>query len=270
MKRSYVEGHVDVLIPTFNHEQFIEECINSVLIQDYEDVTIHIFDDASTDRTLSIARKIQCIYGSKVKIYSHDSNIGRATSSILKAKPDLRGEFWAYIEGDDRWISKTKISTQVSLLQRDRSLIGVSTNCLMEDKFGNSLGVISPSVNRVNYLDLITKSKVNSYYVHVSSVLWRFSRSGGKHRIPWPKVFTKNESQRSEIFLFHSMLLESRQVVENIPIPMTCYRDTGQGIWSRLSSQEKLKMNNEQDLWLKKFIPLEYRVRAFLVNFKTR
>lgn len=48
---------VGILIPTYNAEAYIEECINSALNQTFEDCLIYIVDDCSTDNTIAIINK---------------------------------------------------------------------------------------------------------------------------------------------------------------------------------------------------------------------
>lgn len=57
MERNY--PLVSVLVPTFNEEIYVEECIRSILAQDYPNFEIIVFDDCSTDRTVEILETIK-------------------------------------------------------------------------------------------------------------------------------------------------------------------------------------------------------------------
>ena len=48
---------VSVIIPTFNSELYIRECIDSVIIQTLEDIEIIVVDSASSDKTISIVEE---------------------------------------------------------------------------------------------------------------------------------------------------------------------------------------------------------------------
>lgn len=48
---------VSIVMPAYNAAEYIEEAINSVLNQNYQEWELFIIDDCSTDETLSIAKK---------------------------------------------------------------------------------------------------------------------------------------------------------------------------------------------------------------------
>ena len=50
---------VSIITPTYNHEKFIEECILSVLSQEYTNWEMIIVDDGSTDNTHDIIHKFE-------------------------------------------------------------------------------------------------------------------------------------------------------------------------------------------------------------------
>ena len=57
---------VSVIIPSFNHERFVEECIQSVLNQTFQDFEIIITDDASIDRTVELIEQFK---DSRIKLF---------------------------------------------------------------------------------------------------------------------------------------------------------------------------------------------------------
>jgi hypothetical protein len=100
---------VSVLIDTYNHEQFIHEAVSSVLAQDFPatDREILIIDDGSTDQTPEILRGFE----SQARII-RKSNGGQA-SAFNYGISACRGEFIAFLDGDDWWVP-SKLSTVVA------------------------------------------------------------------------------------------------------------------------------------------------------------
>ena len=64
---------VSVLIPAYNHEIYIKECICSVINQTYQNLEILISDDCSTDST---AKEINKIKDKRIKKYFSKENRG--------------------------------------------------------------------------------------------------------------------------------------------------------------------------------------------------
>lgn len=90
---------VTVLIDTYNHRNFIEEAINSVLSQNFpvSETEILVVDDGSTDDTDELVRK----FAPRVRLL-RKSNGGQA-SAFNAGIPEARGEILAFLDGDDWW-----------------------------------------------------------------------------------------------------------------------------------------------------------------------
>jgi glycosyltransferase involved in cell wall biosynthesis len=90
---------VTVLIDTYNHENFIERAIRSVLEQDMpmDNVEILVVEDGSTDRTPEIVRRFE----PRVRLI-RKKNGGQA-SAFNRGFSQARGELIATLDGDDWW-----------------------------------------------------------------------------------------------------------------------------------------------------------------------
>ncbi|HTU34204.1 MAG TPA: glycosyltransferase [Candidatus Acidoferrum sp.] len=91
---------ISVIIDTYNHERFIEDAIRSVLDQDFprSQMEILVVDDGSTDRTPEIVRKFE----PQVRLLRKQN--GGQASSINYGVAKSRGEFVAFLDGDDVWL----------------------------------------------------------------------------------------------------------------------------------------------------------------------
>ena len=61
---------VSIIIPVYNSERYLEECLDSVISQTYENIEIIAIDDGSTDSSLELLKK----YSNKIKILTHKNN----------------------------------------------------------------------------------------------------------------------------------------------------------------------------------------------------
>jgi len=113
---------VSVLMLVYNHEEFIEQAVCSVLDQKCDfPFEIVMGDDASTDGTLSRLRSLEQRYPGKLRILSSDRNLG-ITGNFLRTLEACHGEYIAMLEGDDYWVDKRKLQDQVAQLNSDPSL----------------------------------------------------------------------------------------------------------------------------------------------------
>jgi glycosyltransferase involved in cell wall biosynthesis len=90
---------ISIITPTYNHERFIGDCIESILAQGYERWEQIIIDDGSTDHTANI---IQRYNDPRIK-YLHQPNRGIEALAYTynRALEESSGELIAILEGDD-------------------------------------------------------------------------------------------------------------------------------------------------------------------------
>jgi glycosyltransferase involved in cell wall biosynthesis len=87
---------VSVVIPSFNHERFLEEAIRSVLRQTHENVEVIVVDDGSTDNSLDVAH---AIHDPRVRIYAQENQ--GAHAAINRGLALARGTWLAILNSDD-------------------------------------------------------------------------------------------------------------------------------------------------------------------------
>jgi glycosyltransferase involved in cell wall biosynthesis len=107
---------VSIITPTFNHERFIADCIDSVRQQTYPNWEMIIINDGSTDKTAEIIGSI-IKDEPKIKLLQQQ-NIGvfRLSETYNKALGAARGAYIAILEGDDFW-EPDKLERQVAALE---------------------------------------------------------------------------------------------------------------------------------------------------------
>ncbi|MCX6901166.1 MAG: glycosyltransferase [Verrucomicrobia bacterium] len=109
---------VSIFMVTYNHENFIAQAIDSVLMQqtnfDYELV---IGEDCSTDNTRQIVVDYQKKYPSKIRLLLHKKNLGEGgRENSRRTYVSCRGDYIALLEGDDYWTDPQKLQTQADFL----------------------------------------------------------------------------------------------------------------------------------------------------------
>jgi glycosyltransferase involved in cell wall biosynthesis len=102
------EPLISIITPTYNHENYIAECIESVLCQTYENWEMIIVDDASTDKTPYIVEQY-AKKDSRIKFIRNEKNNGPLFLDVNYnlALKEAKGEWIGYLEGDDVFVYKS-------------------------------------------------------------------------------------------------------------------------------------------------------------------
>ena len=90
---------VSIIIPTYNCEAFVEDCIRSVTNQSERDIEIIVVDDGSTDGTMSILEKLAS-HDSRIFLHSRP-NSGHPGTTRNQGLSHARGKYVAFLDGDD-------------------------------------------------------------------------------------------------------------------------------------------------------------------------
>ncbi|MEP6645897.1 MAG: glycosyltransferase [Saprospiraceae bacterium] len=112
---------VSIISPTYNHEKYIGQCIDSVLAQTFQDWEMIIVNDGSTDRTAEVI-KPYLAKDSRIHLINQE-NVGvfRLGETYNKAVQVSTGKFIAILEGDDLW-EPDKLERQVKTLKADDTI----------------------------------------------------------------------------------------------------------------------------------------------------
>ena len=107
---------VSVAVITYNHEKFIGQAIESVLMQETAFVVeLVIGEDCSTDGTRRIVQAYAEKYPNVIRALLPEKNLGMARNydAVWQA---CRGKYIAWLEGDDYWRTPQKLQKQVALM----------------------------------------------------------------------------------------------------------------------------------------------------------
>ncbi len=116
---------LSIILISYNHEKYIREAIESILMQNVDfEYEIIFADDASTDNTTKIIKEYDNKIKNKQYLFSKE-NHGN-TYNTWNAIVNCRGKYFIVLEGDDYWIWKEKIKTQYHFLKDNPDYIGVS------------------------------------------------------------------------------------------------------------------------------------------------
>ena len=92
---------VSVIIPAYNAEKYIEECVLSVLKQNYQNLEIIVVNDGSSDSTLSILLNMQKRFPS-IAVFSKDNEGVSAARNFGISK--AHGKYVLLLDSDDAYL----------------------------------------------------------------------------------------------------------------------------------------------------------------------
>lgn len=90
---------VSFIVPVYNAEKYLKECLDSLLEQTLEEIEIICIDDGSTDTSMDILREYQNKDG-RVIVLSNSQNMGQPTSRN-KGMERARGKYIQFVDADD-------------------------------------------------------------------------------------------------------------------------------------------------------------------------
>lgn len=130
----------------YNEQQFLEEAVQSVLSQTFQDFEILISDDGSTDATAAIADSLAERDPQRIRVIRAEHNQGKPFA-LNRALAVRRGELIAWLDGDDVMLAH-KLERQVQALDAEPHAAGCTHDAEMFDSdSGRELGRFSTAAN---------------------------------------------------------------------------------------------------------------------------
>lgn len=129
---------LSVLFITYNHEEYLRQSLDGILMQECDfDYEIVVGEDCSTDNTREILKEYANKYPDKFVLLFREKNFGRPTMNVYDTGMHCRGDYIAFLEGDDYWTDKNKLQKQVDFLEQHQEYMACTHTCEVVDKYGN-------------------------------------------------------------------------------------------------------------------------------------
>ena len=159
---------VSVIIPVFNTEEYLDQCLKSVSNQTLKDIEIICVYTDSKDKSLEIINNWQKI-DNRIKIIKrNDGGLGGARNEGLKY---AKGEYIAFLDSDD-WVDVEAYEKLLATAEKTRSDMVLfpfysynnKTQKIEKDAWGTNLNIDKELINKVfNYKDISIKNLISEY-----------------------------------------------------------------------------------------------------------
>lgn len=227
---------ISTIITSYNHEKYIEKAIKSAIEQTGNFThQIIISDDGSTDNTHEIIAKYAKMYPEFIEDISSKNNLG-ISENMRKALTYAKGKYISILEGDDYWLSRSKLQQQLDFLEKNKdvSLCYVRVEAL--DQNTQNKFFFKKHQNK-KYIkakgkDLFYKKQILNRCITFSACMYRAELLKNLPEILFSERF-------SEVALM--FYLENYGKIGYVPINGTQYRIHSNGVWSGKTEYERLK-----------------------------
>ena len=159
---------ISVVTTCYNLEDYIEDCLVSLINQSYENLELIVVNDCSTDNSLSIIKKI-ADKDSRIKIINNDINLGAGKSRKIGIE-SANGDYIMLVDGDD-WITTNYLKTLYdSAKSNDADIVtghlnGNKYRCRLSDKW-----IFESEDEKLYYLEHESVNFINNKLIKKS--LW--------------------------------------------------------------------------------------------------
>lgn len=244
---------VSICISTYNHEEFIEETLTSVLNQVCNfDFEVILSNDCSTDQTHQVISKFieNHPQGNKIRYSNQKKNLG-INSNLIFTLEHAKGKYIALLEGDDYWVDNYKLQKQFDFLESkpDYTICTGGYESITPDR-GLVVRRLDSDVEGVTY----NFNNIKGYRSHYLNMFFLAVS------LDIDKLKTFNYSGDNVIFLmclskgkgyFFNQIFGFRRTHSN-------------GAWTSKSQVERIKMGYEQIVGLYRYPEYKKAIRSEL------
>ena len=151
-----MKENISIIVPLYNKEKFIYNCLNSIMIQSYKFYEVLIIDDGSTDNSAQICKKI-CDENKKFKYYKKDN--GGVSSARNLGIENAMYEYIVFIDADD-YVEKDYLK---SLIENKSDLV---VEGFKKSENGNisEFHIFNEKCNKKKVLEYLMNKKVANIF----------------------------------------------------------------------------------------------------------
>ena len=238
--RGLTDPDVSVVVPVYNVEQYLEECLDSVLQQSGVDLEVVCVDDCGTDGSMEILDEYRR-RDDRVRVVSHAQNKGLSAARNTGID-NCRGEFVLLLDSDDL-LKPDTLALQVEVMRRDAvDMAYFHTDLLWERVPGDpSPSVCSIPAEFVLFNQELRRTNLLNYpaLLHATSS-WSYVYS--REFLNRGNIRYDEELKRWEDRAFWTRVARLAESVTIMPVSVRKYRQRAQSITKTERNEEDLRM----------------------------
>ena len=177
-----------IIVPIYNVERYLEQCIESVLAQDYQNYELILVDDGSPDNSIDICVKYAKQYSNIVFIHKINGGVSDARNAGIQI---ARGEYLMFLDSDDYWEGTTILSDLQNIITE------------------NNPDVI------FNYMSSVYPDKIVNHYINRDKLIGSFKedfqdlyQDGIYLGFPFTKIMKRELILKNQLFFIKGRTFE--------------------------------------------------------------
>ncbi len=174
---------VSICVVCYNQSDFLEQCILSIIQQDYENIEIIICDDASTDKSREVLTNLKIRFPQLI-LHLNQTNLGITNNSNIGLRY-CTGDYLCFIGGDDVMLP-SKISTQVTFMEANKEYNICYHNIELFEALSEKSINLTSNLQKVREGDIRTQIKHGIFNGAISNMVRRLAcpQTGFNERLP--------------------------------------------------------------------------------------
>lgn len=225
---------VSVVVPMFNVEQYIAQCVESVLKQSFGQFELILVDDGCSDSTMRVVARFD---DRRIRVVSQRN---RGLSGARNSGIDVaRGLYIALLDADDFWHPNKLVSHVRHLNSHPQVGISYSPSLFVSEQ-GKSIGIGQfPKLTGITRQHVLCRNPIGngSSPVIRRSVLEEIAFYGTGHNKYRKMYFNESLKQSEDIELWTRIALTTQWQFEGIEKPLTFYRVNQGGLSANIDKQ---------------------------------
>ncbi len=129
---------VSVIVPMYNVEDYIAECLQSLLNQTLENIEVIVVDDCSTDNSVEVVKKFLPKFGDRLNLISLKPNTGCASVPRNFALNAAKGKYIYFLDSDD-FIDKTALEDFYKIAEEFNADVVHSEKCFIHEEIDGKI-----------------------------------------------------------------------------------------------------------------------------------
>lgn len=212
---------VSIITPVYNRQEFLDECVQSILKQTFTDWELILVDDCSTDASVQMINNYVSS-DNRIKAFFFNKNVGAGVARN-KGIEISKGRFITFLDSDDYWhIDKLKMQIEFMF---QKNIEFSYTYSVKLDKNDDATKILLPPKS------VSSTALLFNNYIKTPTAMYDTLRIG--------KVFMPNYRKRQDWGLWFN-ILEKTEKAYCLPVPLAYFRTSNDSL-----SKNKLKLLKE-------------------------